>query len=479
MGIVVFLLYPFLVLFFKISGNVHIDMDELFWSLKNTSLQAFLSALFSLLFGFFLSLGVLSYQNFNKYRTSLDLFFLLPSFIPNLFIIIALMNLIDPFPIGMIGIIIAHVVINTGIVAIFLKNNIQLKLGISGELALVMGSSRMRFLTKILIPQLKKDFFEIFFFVFCICFSSFSIPMVIGGGRGVNLEILIYEKIRIYSDWSSGVIIATLQSLILFAFSFLTFKSQKYQSKQNFNFQIISSKSVLLFFFIIYLLFLASFFRGLFEGTGLSSDFYLFKSELFSALVGTLILSTVVGLCVFGYLILLSYVWNNNMFAKFLQGYLTPSSALVALSLLIVGPNTGIFVFLKISIALLILYSSLAYRLGWNSLLYELEAEKEKALILGASENLIFKKIVIPLVLRKAFFISGLCAFWTSGEFAISKILAQSDFTLAMVTETFISQYRLSIASWLTLVVLCLGVLIFYIFIEVGRVLSQKIEDSL
>ena len=136
----------------------------------------------------------------------------------------------------------------------------------------------------------------------------------------------------------------------------------------------------------------------------------------------------------------------------------------MALSLLLVGPNVGFFVFLKISIALLILYSSLAYRLGWNSLLYELETEKEKALILGASENLIFKKIVIPLVLKKAFFISGLCAFWASGEFAISKILAQGDFTLAMMTETFISKYRLSIASWLTLVVLFLGVLIFYIF---------------
>lgn len=460
-------------------GISKFDVDELIWAFKNTALQAGLSSVFSLIFGFILAMGLLSYSQFPKLRPYLDIFILLPNFFPSLFIIIGLMNLIDPFPIGIVGIIITHIYINTGLAAIYLRDIIQEKLGQSGELALVLGSGRLKFIRKILIPQLKQDFLEIFIYIFSVCFSSFAIPLVIGGGRGTNLEILIYEKIRISSDFSSAVIVALIQSIFLFLLSLGSFRSKRYQSKTVFNFKIISSKYILALFLVGYFFFFSSYFKGVFEGVYFIKDFYLFKEELFLALFGSLFLSLFVGIVILFFLLLLSYVWEPGVFSKFLSGYVAPSSALTALAFIVIGPNFGIFIYIKIALALLILYSSLAYRFGWNSIMHDLENEKIRAKIFGADEDLIYKKIVLPLVIKRAFFIAGLCAFWTTGEFAVSKILGQSDFTLAMLTQTFISQYRLGLASILTMSLLVLGILILILFIGVGRVISKKITNSI
>ncbi|MCB0368072.1 MAG: ABC transporter permease subunit, partial [Bdellovibrionales bacterium] len=156
-----------------------------------------------------------------------------------------------------------------------------------------------------------------------------------------------------------------------------------------------------------------------------------------------------------------------------------PSSALTAFAFILIGSNEGIMMYVKVMLALLLIYSSYAYRMGWSSVLHDLESEKEKALSLGANEWLVFKKITLPLVIQKSFFIAGLCAFWASGEFAISKIIGQRDFTLAMITETFVSQYRLGFASILTLFLLLVGIGIFYLFIGAGHVLSEKIKNSI
>lgn len=478
-GIIFFLILPFIVLLFKISDPSSFDLQELVWSLKNTLLQASLSSFFSLVIGFILALGLLSYSQMPKVRPILDIFILLPNFFPSLFIIVGIMNMIDPFPIGIIGIILTHIFINTGLAAIYLRDVIQDKLGQSGELALVLGSSRFRFIRKILIPQIKQDLLEIFIYIFSVCFSSFAIPLVIGGGRGTNLEILIYEKIRISGDLSSAVIVALVQTVFLFLLSLGAFKSKRYQSRASFNFKIISSKYILLLFVVGYFYFFTSYFKGVLEGAYFIKDFYLFKDELLSAIMGSVLLSVFVGILILLYLLLLSYVWEKNYFAKFLLGYVAPSSALTALAFIILGPNVGFFIYIKIAFSLMIIYSSLAYRLGWNSILNDIEEEKRRAHILGADDILIFKKITVPLVLRRAFFIAGLCAFWTSGEFAVSKIIGQGDFTLAMLAQTFIAQYRLGLASILTIVLLILGVLIFILFIGVGRVISKKIKNSI
>lgn len=478
-GIIFFLIFPFLILFFKISDPAKFDFDELVWAFKNTILQAGLSSFFSLFFGFLLAMGLLSFSQFPKLRPYLDIFILLPNFFPSLFIIIGLMNMIDPFPVGIIGIIIAHIYINTGLAAVYLRDMMQEKLGQSGELALVLGSGKFKFIRKVLFPQLKQDFLEIFIYIFSVCFSSFAIPLVIGGGRGTNLEILIYEKIRIASDLSSAVIVALVQTVFLFLLSLKSFKSKRYQSKTVFNFKIISSKYLLMLFLLGYIFFFSSYFKGVFEGVYFIKDFYLFKEELFMALFGSLFLSLTVGSVILLFLLLLSYIWEPGFFSKFLSGYVAPSSALTALAFILLGPNYGLIIYLKIALALLILYSSLAYRFGWNSIMHDLEHEKMKANILGADENLTYRKVTLPLIIRRAFFISGLCAFWATGEFAVSKIIGQSDFSLAMLTQTFISQYRLGLASILTMVLLILGILIFILFIGVGRVVSKKITNSI
>ncbi|NUM57125.1 MAG: ABC transporter permease subunit [Bdellovibrionaceae bacterium] len=480
--IVTFFISPFLILFFNLFqphaiGNF--DFEELFWSLKNTTIQACYSAFLSMVTGFFLSLGLLEVANRKKINTVVDFLFLLPNFLPNLFIVIGLMNLIDPFPMGILGIVLVHAFINFGFVGILIKNLIVEKLGRSGELALVLGVTRLSFIFKIIFPQLKYDFLRIYLYVFTISFSSFAIPLLVGGGKGTNLEVLIYEKLRINFDWSSALFIALFQSMILFLLSIGTMKTTRFQSRESFNLKVISSRNFLLVFALLYVLFFVQYVYSTLDGVNYINDFFLYKREIIKGIFGTLALSVGTGSLVSIFLLLVAFVWEKNYFSKFMLGYIGPSSALTALAFFVLGYNFSFLTFAKILLALVLIYSSLAYRLGWDSLLHDLESEKEKAQIMGADERLIFQKIILPRVIKRALFLGGMASFWAAGEFAISKILASSDFSVAMIVETFISQYRIGLASVLTFLVLLLGTVVFFIFVGVGDVLSKKIKNSL
>lgn len=471
-----YLLFPFLFLIWQFNITSWPDWSEFLWAFKNSFSQAFLSALFSLVLGSWVALGLLCFSGGGrrKYRMSLEVLCLLPNFFPPLFTLLSILNIIDPYPMGIWGITIAHTVINFGLVAVMLAGIIENKLGRLSELAYIEGASRRQFLRQVFLPVLKPDLLLLFLFVFAVCFGSFAIPLIVGGGKGTTLEVLIYEKIRLSSNWSEAVVLAVLQSAFIFAVSFFARRGQAVSSERVANMRLLQTFSGVVILLLIMGFGLLGYAQGVVEGVRQISAFYELQSPLIWNFFGSLTIGMFVGLLSYGSLLLIAYCWPKTWFEKFLAGYVAPSTALCCFAFLILGTNESFWPFIKIPLAFNLLCLASLYRMGWDGVLRSFEGQITMARTLGAEAPQIFKEVLLPQISKRAAFFAGVAAVWACGDYSVSRILAHRDVTLAMMTETLMSSYRLGLATVLSLSLVVCGLICFLSMMGVGRVFSRK-----
>lgn len=476
LALVLFLLFPFLFLITQFGVSEAPDAGELWWAFKNSFWQASLSAVFSLLIGFWVSLGLLSFQNSERrrWRSVLDVLCLLPNFLPPLFILLSVLSVVEPFPMGIPGIVLVHTIINFGLVAVLLAGIIENKLGGMIELAYVEGASRWQFLRKGLFPALQKDILLLGLFIFVICFGSFAVPLIVGGGKGTTIEVLIYEKIRLSSNWGGAVLLALLQSVFIFALSFIVSQGKATPSAKRTQMSLLKSPSGVFVVIAISFLYLYGYFEGVISGFAMISTFHELQSALVWNFVGSVGLGLTVGLLCYISLLLIAYCWPKQWFEKFLGGYVAPSTSLACFSLLILGPNEGFYPFIKIPIALVLLNVNALVRMGWSGELQALQSQMTVAYAMGASPTQIFRSILFPQLSERAGVLAGIAAIWACGDFAVSRILAHHDLSIAMMTETLMSGYRLNQAMVLSTLIIVAGVLCFVLCVGGSRVLRRK-----
>jgi thiamine transport system permease protein len=476
-GLVLFLVFPFLFLVFEFHILEIPDVAELWWAFKNSLIQAFFSAIISVILGFWVALGLLtmSRSRWSWSRPILDILCLLPNFLPPLFILLAILNAIDPFPMGVIGIIIVHSLVNFGLVAVLLAGIIENKVGAMAELAYVEGASRWLFIREGLLPYLRKDLFLLALFVFVVCFGSFSVPLIVGGGKGTTLEVLIYEKIRLSGEWGGAVLIAFLQSAFIFGLSLVAGRGQSASESRPSNLRLLRGYSGVGLILLVSMIYIWGYVEGFIEGLPLVSTLYELQSALFWNFLGSLAMGLITGSLCFVSLMLIAYCWPKLWFGKFLNGYVAPSTSLACFCLLIMGPNEGFYPFIKIPIAMVLLSLTSLFRMGWDGELQRLESQMTVAYSLGASPEQTFKEVLFPQIAPRAGLLAGLASVWACGDFAVSRILGHHDLTLAMTTESLMSSYRIHQAIVLSSLVLLVGILCFVIFAGGARVLSRKL----
>jgi thiamine transport system permease protein len=452
------------------------DWSELFWAFKNSFLQASFSALFSLLLGTWVALGLICFtEGYRRhYRMILEVLCLLPNFLPPLFTLLSILNFIDPFPMGIIGITIAHTIINFGLVAVMLAGIIENKIGNLAELAYIEGASRWQFLRQAFWPILRQDLLLLFVFVFAVCFGSFAVPLIVGGGKGTTMEVLIYEKIRLSSNWSEAVVLAFIQSAFIFGVSFLAKRGKATSSDRVANLRILRMFSGIGALLLIMTFGFLGYVQGVVEGFRQISAFYELQSPLIWNFFGSLVMGTLVGFLSYGSLLVIAYCWPKAWFEKFLAGYVAPSTALCCFAFLIIGTNESFWPFIKIPLAFNLLCLASLYRMGWDGVLRSLEGQMTIARTLGADAPQIFRDVLLPQISKRAGLFAGVAAVWACGDYSVSRILAHRDLTLAMMTETLMSGYRLGMATILSLSLIICGVICFFIMIGVGRVFSRK-----
>ncbi|HRO67241.1 MAG TPA: iron ABC transporter permease, partial [Pseudobdellovibrionaceae bacterium] len=298
-GLVLFLLFPFLFLLWRFPNGLRVDPGELWWAFSNSFRQAFGSATFSLVLGMIF----FSPKVKRHWRLLFEILLLLPNFLPPLFVLLAVLNLVDPFPMGLPGMILVHTIMNWGLVAVSAARLIESRLGGMAELAWIEGASFGTFLKRVFFPLLWRDLGSLWLFVFVVCFSGFAVPLVVGGGRGTTLEVLIYEKIRFSTNWSEAVAIAAIQSLFLFGLSWVLVRGEGKPSSEARNLSLLRLKSGVVLNLLLSGLLLLGYFQGFPAGFSQIGSLFDLKNEIIGAFAGSLAVGLGTGVLCFLFLL--------------------------------------------------------------------------------------------------------------------------------------------------------------------------------
>ncbi len=478
-GFILFLLIPYLFMLSELSFSSRIDWDEFLWVAKNTFIQSFFSAFAGTLLGFAVALGSMKIQSHRNIQIFESLC-LIPYYIPTLFFVISVLQVWPAFPRGLWGIVIMHVLLNFGLAAQMIRDGILNKAGPSADLAATLGSSKLQYYRKILVPLLRADLLISFSFLFITAFLSFSIPLLVGGQQIGSFEVMIYEIIRHQTDWSSAVFISLLQSLFLGAVFFTFLRPSILERKERFHSSSWIGIPLLWTLAALPLLItLTGYLAVLFE-----SHFLLHLNEVVSRpLLAPLLNTTFLALfsTLFSLFLncLAGYLYFSTHLSFFVRFYLGPTSALVGFGVLIWGNRLSMPEFLQLTIAYLFVFHLFFLRNILFPRLSELKKQHELAQVLGVREMDFFQKISLPTILPSLFQSCGLFAIWVMGDFALTNMIAKDYVTLAQLIERLTQNYRFDQALILSTL---LGGLIFgvyHVIQRTGHVIHQKIYQKL
>jgi thiamine transport system permease protein len=471
--ILLFLLSPFFILIFHFQLGFNLDYDEFLWAIKNSLVQSLGSAVLSVFFGLVVALGLLRFSGL--WRRFFEVLLLLPNFIPTLFVLVFCLQWIEPFPMGSLGVILVHGFINVGVVAVLWSHQIESQFASQTALAFLEGASRWR-----LLRSLKGPIFRMAtgwgLFVFVICFSSFTIPLVVGGGRGTTLEVLIYEKIRISADLGSAMAISALQGILVFALTLLVARKTSpriLSGGRNQKVFLLPSKGVqiLIIPFVLwgsgYFIFqMLSGWQQVLAIPGLTSA--LFEKASFTLLMGVGVSSFVAAI----FLVQIS-ILSNERIHRDVAGLITVSPALVGFAFSLALPQ---FQAVGLILALACLYYPSVFRLGLYESLKSLTLQQQVARLLGASDSKILFTVTLPQVVTSMAMVCSVIGLWAMGDFAVSKIIFAQTFSLGMLAETLMSSYRIDAAFAICGLILILGLILASFFHGMAYVYHQKFK---
>lgn len=480
-GLVGLMLFPLLLALVNTGLPALPPLTEFFAVLFQAFEQATLSAVLSLVLGTLGALGLCAIPT-GPALALLEAMVLFPTWIPPLFVILAVLSVVTSlaqFPFGLPGVIFIHALMNTGFVAVAVARLVRARLGGQAELAYVEGAKRWAFLRWGLWPQLRRELGLIALVVFGLCFTSFSVPLIVGGVRATTLEIYIYQALHSGHQFEVAVGVGLVQMLILSILAWGVGSSSTTRSRAVANLNLIGLHGALLVPLTI------SF--GLMVGSGWHwpqgwAEFKAWpelQAEFFPALLRSLLLSLGVGGGVILLLLLTAVVSPHAGLRRWLLGYSMPSTVLMGLALMTVGPVAGPWVLAKVGLGLTLLFFPPLYRWLGDGSLHALESQVGVARTLGATWGQILGRIVVPQWSRDLGLMAGLAALWTSGDFALTGLLTYQDLTAALVVDDVLSSYRLELATWLMMPVLGVGLSAGVFFWGVGYVTSRKLSSGL
>ncbi|MFP5520109.1 MAG: ABC transporter permease subunit [Bdellovibrionia bacterium] len=478
--LIAFLLIPFVIIISRIPLGLNLDYREALWATINTLSQGFFAAIFSVLGGVLISLALLHFR-FAQNKFLHPIFSglaLLPSLLPTLFIVMNLFFLFSPFPFGIIGITFAHAVIYAGIIAVALEKVILARYSGLSEVSEVLGASRYSFWLKGVLPGLARDLVYFFMIVFSSAATSFSIPLVLGGSSGTNLEVLIYEKIRIHLDWSTASGVAILQTVVFyFGFYLLSLRKRHNEILKKPNTAARTYFYFPLFgvvFAAFYFFFILGFIKAGIESFNLVDPSILQQIPWSKLISGSILISIFSVILIATYFLLSLSILDNQNYRRILSGMVSPSAALAGFSFLLIGGSEGVSPFIQVPLVLVILFVPVFHKIFWESHFSQLEKQVEVARVLGASRTLILHKILLPQSWDIIFKTGSLMFFWSMSDFAVSRILSSREITLGMAVDNLMSGYRLHYGFVVLMVLLMISLVAVVIMRSLRSVFSHR-----
>ena len=488
-----FLILPVVLVLFQYPPVFPFDT-----SLKKIVVFSFEQALISTFLSFVL--GLFSGYLLSKTNMKLKpLFSSLPtiSFIlPGLSLVMAMVILFGKngiFKINMLysirAIIFAHILYNFPIFMKFISDGFKtIPKSIEEDFDLLSNNlwKKLRYLY---FPSLTPYIFSAAAMVFIYCFTSFSIVLLLGGGRYATMEVHIYMYLKRFMNFNKASGMILIQFFILSVFTFIVLHFKREQSVQEDEYKIKKYKFPLWGYFLMGFL---AFFIFIPILTVLIVGFIDFDSHTFtlkymkslfsstySPMIGTSILTAVTNSIFYAAITAIlstTIAILSRKSKQITEGILTSTMSITPITIAfgyIIFQNN--FFYLNQYILLPLIYSILALPIAFNSIKrgYEgiLKSTLESAQLDGCNKFKLFFLIELPLMKRNV-----LTAMIFSFSIAISEVGATlllyddgryANISVALVR--FISSRRLGEARALGSLLMIITFSIFFVIAYVQK----------
>lgn len=436
--------------------------------------QAVLSASAAFVLGFVMFCG-LQWWTLPRGRVLAEISLLFPNVVPPLFLVMSMIGLAWPLgalPQGIYMVVVAHALMNAGLVAVALDRLVHFKLGGLAETAWVLGASPKLFWHKVGWPYLRSDLSTIYLFVFSLCFTSFSIPLMLSGERPATLEVAIYDILRLQGRWDKAVLLAALQSIILLVLAGLlpqAFWPQKFSRR---NLEFLGWKAARVLPFLPGTLIAMGWMQGL--GAALSEPAPdLPQGAMGQAIITTALIAFSVGALHLFLFFIVATILPHESLTRFLNGYLAPSPAITGFGLVLVPLEGELVNLIKLVVALTLISFPLLYRWLVHTAIASLHNQVAVARAMGAGWVMIFLDVVWPQAAPQILRACGVAALWAAGDFALSGILLSERQTLPLIMEDLLGSYQIGAAQMILLPLAVVGLLVYAFFRGASRYVAR------
>lgn len=461
----IFLISPYLIWVLNVGVWSFPEVQDWLPALVASVIQALFSSALAFALGFLMFSG-LQWWKTGRLRKWAEISLLFPNVLPPLFFVMSLMGLASPIgglPYGLVTVVMAHALLNAGLVAMALDRLIQFKIGGLAETAWVLGARPRLFWKKVAWPYLRSDLATIYLFVFSLCFASFSIPLMLSGQHPSSLEVAIYDSIRVDGRWDKALILALMQMFFLLALAWSFPQSSWPQRPARRNLGFLSWSLVRSLPFLPAGLIVLGWAQGL--SKALKAPMPVFpEGLLMEALITTAIISLATGLLHLVLFLTVALVMPHKRLGRFLNGYMAPSSTITGFGLLLVPIDGDIVNLVKLVVAISLISFPLLYRWLGHAALSSLEKQIAIARVLGAGWWKILFEVIWPQAAPQLLTASGIAALWAAGDFALSGLLLGQGQSLPLVIDGLLSNYQLEAAQILLLPLGALSLLAYGLF---------------
>ena len=451
-----YFLLPLLFFIFQFRPTLDIPWSDVLAALQNSFNQSFTATAISILLGSLISFGLFSLPErlMRVVRQAL----LLPQILPVFFSALIVFSICNPFPLGFWGIVILFVTINLGLASVLIHQAATQVIGPYAVVSQVFALGRFTFLLKIWWPLMRSHLLSAFMMIFVFCFCSFSVPIIAGGGRSTNFEMLIFEKIFIESNWSLASTLCLLQILLVTVLSVSLIRDPPEVHRELKVGSYVRAKPMLALIFAYLGLYWGVYIKGV-AGSLMQFDFLIqFRDQLLQAFLFSakaLALFTALNLVLL-YAWLYHYVRSGQTWHKLIH-FVSTSTLVMGFSFYLIFALRPSYDLPKLVLAASILFFITLLKVFLQKPVESLRRQIQVAQIFGLSSSTIIIEVIVRQLKPQFFLWFFVISLWFMSDYAVSKAVGLQNLSLGTLAESFLTSYRMQLAYAMTFLIFILN----------------------
>jgi thiamine transport system permease protein len=440
------------------------DFQNFFWSLKNSLIQGFGTVVICTLLGTYLSFGYLYFSS--RAQGFLKLLCQLSFVLPSIFSILICLNLINPFPYGHLGVIFVFTIVHLGFSVVYISSSIVSKIKNLGLVSKTYNIKKRDFYMRIMLPLMYKDLVILGLIIFLSCISSLSVPLIVGGGQGTNLEVYIFEKIFIDQKWTEAIVLSLVQGFSLYIMTKYILNRSHSIIKQTsvFSSEYLCSKLAaagLVVYLSVYILSYLIKTVDVILNTDLRN---LFQEDFFIALQNSIFIFLSLSLMFLAFTFYMLLNLFNLKKVSILNLFLNPSTVLIGFGLYLLLPGNGYgFEMFRVNLGIALLFFAGVYKIYLAPVVDELGYQVINCRIYNVGVIEFVFCIAWPQIRQQVIFSISILYLLSVSEFALLKATGAQVVTLGTLTESYLNSYRMQQAYALSFFALLSWAVVYYI----------------